>query len=430
MSTPDARTASSSPLTPHGFLADEAALKRAFDANFASSLESAKQQLGEAATLAPRVVETAFINLWGARATIGNDEHLKSVLGDEIRHGAARALSRRHSGARFGAVGGTHAKAHETSADHESAAHVWEQISKALHGTGPTAEARKATADTGRHEAAAHMRSISKRPGWVIPVAIGVVALALSIGGVLYVDRLGEDDAILGIVANQSIQPIASNSGQIGTTKLGDGTQMRIGPETKIFVPDGFATKNRAVKVIGTAEFDVAKGQVLPFRVVANRNHFIATGTKFVVNTFTADSSPGILVEDGSVTIKTKTATTVANAGQAFMVDGKGAIRAATDDEKAEMFGWTQGRITVRNKQLRQVVDAMTRWFNYDVKVPDLPLLDRPASIDVPLDSSRLAITQVEKSANVKFAYEGETKVFRDAAGKASAPAKPAKKKK
>jgi hypothetical protein len=36
----------------------------------------------------------------------------------------------------------------------------------------------------------------------------------------------------------------------------------------------------------------------------------------------------------------------------------------------------------------------------------------------VALDSSRAAIAQVEKTANVKFAYEGESKVFRDANAK------------
>jgi hypothetical protein len=50
------------------------------------------------------------------------------------------------------------------------------------------------------------------------------------------------------------------------------------------------------------------------------------------------------------------------------------------------------------------------------------------ASIDVPLDSSKLAITQVEESAKVKFGYEGDSKVFRDAppapAGKAAAKKK------
>ena len=82
----------------------------------------------------------------------------------------------------------------------------------------------------------------------------------------------------------------------------------------------------------------------------------------------------------------------------------------------------------IAHGQLRHVVEALTRWFNYDVKVIDLPLLERPAGFEVPLDSSRLAIAQVEKSANVKFAYEGETKVFRDASGKPAAKT-PSKKK-
>jgi hypothetical protein len=66
------------------------------------------------------------------------------------------------------------------------------------------------------------------------------------------------------------------------------------------------------------------------------------------------------------------------------------------------------------------------------VKVPDKPLLDRPTSIDAPLDSAMLAIKQIEQSANVKFAYEGQNKVLRDApksASKAAAPKPTAKKK-
>ncbi|HEX4682787.1 MAG TPA: FecR domain-containing protein [Gemmatimonadaceae bacterium] len=414
MSTSDARTASPSPVTPAGALPDEAALRRAFDAHFAGALAGARLQLGDATPLAPRVVETAFLNVWAQRETLGNDDQLKSVLSDEVRHGAARALSRRHSGARFGAVGGSTAKAHEVSADNEKPDVVWAQIEKALHGSGHTAELHRAAAEAGRHEAVAHMKAVSKRPGWVIPLAIGVVALALSVGGMLYVDRLGEDDAQLGTVASSSIQPISSPPGQLGTTTLGDGTKMRIGPDTKIFIPDGFATKNRVIKVEGTAAFEVAPGQQMPFRIVAHRYHFIATGTKFVISTFTPDSTPSLLVQEGSVTVKAGKNTAVVAAGQAVHADDKG-IRAVTDDERQESFAWIDGRVTVRNKQLRQVVEALTRWFNYDVKVPDLPLLDRQASLDVPLDSSRLAITQVEKSANVKFAYEGETKIFRDA---------------
>ena len=421
MSTPDARTASPSPLTPTAFLPDEAALKRVFDDEFASCLSAAKSQLGEAASLAPRVVETAFVNAWGQRATLANQQQFRSILADEIRHGSARALSKRVSGARFGAVGGANAKAHATSADHETPEHVWSQIERALHGSGTTAEARMATAAAGRHEAAAHMKEMTKRPGWVVPLAIGVVALGLSVAGVMYVDRLGEDDVVLSIVANQEIQPLQSNAGQTGSTKLADGTQMTMGPQTKIFVPPGFGTKNRALKVLGTAQFDVAKGQAMPFRVVALRQHFIATGTKFAVSTFAVDSVPLVLVEEGSVTIKSGKNSAVASAGQAMVADPAKGIRAATDDEKAEAFSWLDKRLVVRNKPLRSVVSSMTRWFNYDIKVPDLALLDRPTSIDVPLDSSEVAVAQIERSAHVKAGYEGVSRVFRDATATAGA---------
>jgi ferric-dicitrate binding protein FerR (iron transport regulator) len=426
MSTSDARTASPSPLSLAGFLVDEAALKRAFDSEFPSCLASAKTQLGDASYLAPRVVETAFLNAWAQRATLGGIDHLKSVLADEIRHGTARALSRRHSGGRFGAVSGAKTGEHKVVAEHESAAYVWGEIEKAMHGSGHNAEAHAAAAATGRREAVSHMKAMGKRPGWLIPVVIGVVALVVSIAGMIYVDRLGEDDAALSLVASTQSQPIAAAAGQIGSAPLRDGTKMRLGPESKIYIADGFSTKNRVLKVEGTAQFDVAKNQALPFHVVAHRMHFIATGTKFTISTFSPDSMPAVQVEEGSVTIKAPVGTAVVNAGQTMVVEKSG-IRAATDEEKAERFGWTNNEITVRNKQLRVAVEALTRWFNYDVKVPDTKLLDRPTSFDVPLDSSRLAISQVEKSANVKFDYEGESKVFRDAgAAPAKADAKPA----
>jgi ferric-dicitrate binding protein FerR (iron transport regulator) len=153
---------------------------------------------------------------------------------------------------------------------------------------------------------------------------------------------------------------------------------------------------------------------------------FIATGTKFVVSAYPNDSGARVQVLEGSVTAKAGKKSSAVAAGQSLVVT-RDTTRAPTDAERAEAFGWVDGQISVQHKQLRTVVEALTRWFNYDVKVPDLPLLDRDASFNVPLDSSRLAISQVEQSANIKFAYEGETKVFRDATGKVDKP-KPKKK--
>jgi len=419
MASQDARTDSTSPASSStsAYLRDETALRRAFDAEFAGALVSAREKLKDAPTLAPRVVETAFVNVWQQRATLTSLAQFKQVLADEVTHGAARALSRRVAAQRFGGpasrdevtMTGTHPASQQADAEE-----AWSRITRTIRGEGNTAAAHKAAASAGRHEAAAHMKDISKGRSWTGPILIGVVAVAVAVWGVRKLSSLGEDDAVLASVGSPNIQPIASSSGQIGSVKLGDGSTMRLGPETKVFIPDGFPTKIRAIRVDGTAAFEVAPNQTLPFRVVANRTHFIATGTKFAVSSYPEDSAAKVLVEEGSVTVKAGQQTSVVSAGQAMEAD-KAGIHALADDDKAESFSWVDRKLVINQKPLRHVVAALSRWFNSDVKVPDAPLLDRPTTLDVPLDSNMLAIKQVEQSANVKFGYEGQNKVLRDA---------------
>jgi ferric-dicitrate binding protein FerR (iron transport regulator) len=437
MASQDAGTDSPSSVTaPQSsatYLRDETALRRVFDAEFAGAMATAQEKLHDAPTLAPRVVETAFVNVWQQRATLTSLQQFKKVLADEVSHGAARALSRRVSAQRFG---GSNARDEQTmtgthpASPQADAEEAWSRITRTIRGEGNTAAAHKASASAGRHEAATHMKDLSKGRSWTGPIIIVVVAVVVAVWGVRKLSNLGEDDAVLASVASPNLQPIASGAGQIGGAKLGDGSAMQMGPDTKVFIPDGFATKIRAIRVEGTAAFEVAPSQPMPFRVVAHHTQFIATGTKFAVTAYPEDSSASLLVQEGSVTIKMGKQTAVVAAGQAMVADASG-IKPLGDDDKAEAFGWLDKKMVVHQKPLRHVILVLGRFFNSDVKVPDKPLLDRPTSIDAPLDSAMLAIKQIEQSANVKFAYEGQNKVLRDAPKSASKSAsKPAAKKK
>jgi ferric-dicitrate binding protein FerR (iron transport regulator) len=408
-----------SPSTLHPLLGDELALKRVFDSQYGDCIANARSQLGEAQSHASRIVEAAFINAWNQRATLGSDEQLKAFLSEQVQHGTSRALSRRAAAHRFGTHGGrdeVHVASHATAtADAERS---WAQITRALHDTGTSEDAHAAAAVAGRHEAAEHMKSVAKRGSWKVPIAIGVVAIAAIAVSFFYLDQLGEGEAAAAAVGNAAIQPIASTSGQIGRMSLADGSKLRIGPETKIFIPDGFPTKIRAVRVEGTAQFEVAPNQPTPLRVIVKKGQVVATGTIFTVSAFPDDSAFAVFVKEGSVTIEAGKVSKSLTANQAASVRGT-TIETLTEAQQAEIFGWLDGKITVTNKPMRDVIAQLTRWFNLDIKVPDLKLLDRPASFSVSLDSSRAAIGQVEKSGNVKFSYEGETKVFRDAPAKA-----------
>jgi len=236
--------------------------------------------------------------------------------------------------------------------------------------------------------------------------------------GIRYLDRLGVDDAAVSGVQSTTAQPlVASTAGQIGSLSLADGTKLRIGPETKVWVGDGFPTKFRAVRVEGTALFEVAPNQPLPLRVVLKKGQVIATGTTFVVSGYANDSAFMVLVREGSVTVKSDKLSSSLTANQSATIRGS-TSETPTEAQSAEAFGWVDGKFAMVDKPLRDVMEGLTRWFNLDIKIPDTKILDRKTTVTVALDSSRAAIAQVEKTANVKFAYEGESKVFRDANAK------------
>src|SRR4051794_4965863 len=185
----DGAAISASPSSLSPILGDELALKRAFDLEYAGYVTSARSQLGDAESHAPRIVEAAFINAWRERAKIGTKEQLKTFLDEQVHHGASRALSRRAAAHRFGTHGGrddVQIAAHTASTATADAERSWGEITRAIHDTGPTADAHAAVATAGRHEAAEHMKSVAKGRSWKGPIAVAVLALAASAVGFFY----------------------------------------------------------------------------------------------------------------------------------------------------------------------------------------------------------------------------------------------------
>ena len=108
----------------------------------------------------------------------------------------------------------------------------------------------------------------------------------------------------------------------------------------------------------------------------------------------------------------------------ALVVSRSGAVREPTPEEVEEATSWGDKTLTISNRQLRDVLPQLKRWYGVDIKVPDLPLLDRPVTMKVSLDSPKEAITAVEQAAHVQFGYNDKTMVFHDAAAKPPGKAK------
>jgi ferric-dicitrate binding protein FerR (iron transport regulator) len=143
------------------------------------------------------------------------------------------------------------------------------------------------------------------------------------------------------------------------------------------------------------------------------------------VRAYPEDSAVTVWVKGGTVTVRVGDSTHTVAAGKALRVDKSNAVSEPTQDQLDEAISWNDHKVTIVNQQLRDVLPQLKRWYGLDIKVLDLPLLDRPVTLRASADSPREAISAVEKSADVKFGYMEKTMIFKDARPAAKGAKKP-----
>jgi transmembrane sensor len=400
---------------------DEQSLERLFRGHYAALCEEAKARLDEPAA-APRAVERVFIRMWKERARFQTPAELEGFMHEALHEATALVQSRRAALHRFEAhESGSHARRSNNShATHEapSVDQSWAHIHDALHA------APEHSAAELRHEAAEHLASIAKPRSWVLPAVVGVAIIAIIATVAWWIERRSVDAGIVGMFNVADVRSLSSASGQIGVVTLDDGSKVTLGGESRLVLPPGFPNRVRAVKLEGTAKFEVPAGEE-PFAVVAANTLIRTTGTTFDVRAYPAESTVTVRVREGGVTVKAPEgdARPVA-AGQSLAVARGGAVSEPTTAAVESALGWIDGRLVINDRPLREVLQQMKRWYSYDIYSPDTTLLARPVSMSASIESPREAITSIEQNSGLEFGYVGKTMVFRVPDPKAKQSAK------
>src|SRR5207237_5711957 len=228
------------------------------------------------------------------------------------------------------------------------------------------------------------------------PIAIGIVAAALVAGGIWYVDRLGDEGAVTGALAAADARTHVATTAQLAKVTLDDGTQATLTPESKLIVPKQFGDLMRAVKLEGEATFTVVQGQRKPLEIRAGNTKTLVTGTVLTIRAFPSESSVVVALKDGTASVKVGDSTRVVGAGKALFVKNT-AMREATTPELEEATSWNEQTLTIANRQLRDVLPQLRRWYGLDIKVLDAPLLDRMVTMQASLDSPKEAINAIQQ---------------------------------
>ena len=402
-------------------ITDEKSLERIFRERYPRFLADAKSRLGaDHAAAAPRVVSKAFHNAWNERKRFHSMDELDAYLGANIQHGAARELSRLAGLHRIDAHAAPGAQKAQHGVADMSVDEAWERLQHTLQGGAP--EAYRARASTARHEAAEHVAQLAQKRNWKPYAIIGGVGLVVAVTGVWWISKLGESRAIDHALSASNARGYETGAGQQINVTLDDGTSVRVGPQSKLTVPNRFGMSGgyRAVKIDGTANFTVTRTLKQPFEVRTGQVALVAHGTEFTVRRFQDDPSLIVYVRDGRVDLRLGDETRTINKGMGYAVTGAGAMRVPTSEELDEARTWVDGNVTIVGHTLRYVLPQLKRWYGLDVHVPDASLLDRKVFVRAAVDSPKEAISSIEESGGLKFTYIGENMAFQD---KATAPA-------
>ena len=136
---------------------------------------------------AARVIEGAFIEAWGERASFQTPEALETFLRQSVHRGAVRERSRKAALHRFEAHEGVTVNAlpRHASGAPLTADEVWTRVNTVLHTPRPSTEStQRIRADVSRHEAAAHVANIGRREAQGSSMALMAIVAVVVVGAI------------------------------------------------------------------------------------------------------------------------------------------------------------------------------------------------------------------------------------------------------
>jgi hypothetical protein len=268
-------------------------------------VEEAEESLGDYADAAPRIVERAFLRVWQERQMFETPAMLEMVIRSVVREAVLREQTRRASLRRMEAH--QHVKLPtRPSAPRPGVAEAWADVERLLH-----------PPKTDDPHSRVHVKFPSARRGRrVVPILGGIVAVALTVLGMLKLSEPNRDVSIARALAAPDARNILSAAGQIGSTTLSEGTTVKIAPMSRLRVAGGFSAELRGVELAGAASFAVPDIAGLALELRLPGTTVLANGARFDVR---ADSARpvAIRVREGSVAVRGASGERTLGAGEA-----------------------------------------------------------------------------------------------------------------
>lgn len=245
--------------------------------------------------------------------------------------------------------------------------------------------------------------------GWAA-AAVAVVATGLGLW------RAGA------FVASSSVNvapaEVATRRGQRASLRLPDGTDVMLGPESRIRYAIAGSRGPRAVYLDGEAYFVVAHDAARPFAVHTARAVATDLGTRFGVRAYAEDSMVTVAVAEGKVSLRPAAArvgrdSVLLTRHDLGRVTSSGAVMAQRTVALDRYLAWTADRLVFRDTPLREAVVELGRWYDVEVQLGDSALGAKRVTARFAKEPATRAVELIAASLGLRLEVRGSVLILR-----------------
>ena len=162
--------------------------------------------------------------------------------------------------------------------------------------------------------------------------------------------------------------------------RLQDGTQVTIAPKSRVRYTADFSRAHRDLYLDGEAYFQVAPDSQRPLRVHTSASITEDLGTAFVVRAYGDQNATEVVVIEGRVSLsraETTSPAVVLGLRDLGRLDASGPATVRRGVDVDRYLAWTKGVLAFDGTPLSEVMPALERWYNVEIRLSDSALAAR-----------------------------------------------------
>ena len=203
---------------------------------------------------------------------------------------------------------------------------------------------------------------------------------------------------------------VETPSGQKSHIVLPDGTKVWLNSGSKIIYGSDYNKRQRVVKLIGEAFFDVVHNPQHPFIVKTDFVNVEDLGTAFDVHAYPNDSTLEVSLVTGSVSIKSaidQTQIALLQPNQKVIINKANLLCALSNCNAVDESIWINNKLRFDGVSPEEMFKQLNRWYGVDITFANAPVRTR-YWLTLKSESLTETLQLINKISPINYTINGE----------------------